>query len=167
MTVTAVAALVFAVGKHPLPQGVFAGFLVALSSTAIVMKIIQERGEVDSPQGRNALGILIFQDLIIIPMILFVPFLAGAGEGAAGAQAAFLLLKAALVLGAVIFASRRAVPFLLDQVTHLRNRELFLVAKEERNALQVLRALYTAGIGVSSAQRAYGGFSPRAKVVFG
>ena len=59
-------------------KAVFIGFLVALSSTVIVLKLIQERAEVDSPQGSVTLGILIFQDIIIIPMILLTPMLAGA-----------------------------------------------------------------------------------------
>lgn len=58
-------------------RALFIGFLISLSSTAIVLKLIQERAEVDSPHGRSILGILIFQDIIIVPMILFTPLLAG------------------------------------------------------------------------------------------
>ncbi len=60
-----------------LGNAIFIGFLVSLSSTAIVMRVIQERVEVNSPHGRTSLGILIFQDIIIVPMILVVPVLAG------------------------------------------------------------------------------------------
>ena len=60
-----------------LGQSVFIGFLVSLSSTAIVLRLIQQRGEVESPQGQLSLGILIFQDIIVIPMMLLTPFLAG------------------------------------------------------------------------------------------
>ena len=52
------------------------GFLFSLSSTAIVLKILHQRGEMDSPHGSIALGILIFQDLVAIPMIMAIPFLA-------------------------------------------------------------------------------------------
>ncbi len=51
----------------------FVGFLVALSSTAVVMKLLQERSEVTSNYGRTVFGILIFQDMIVIPMLLFTP----------------------------------------------------------------------------------------------
>ncbi|MBI2211384.1 MAG: cation:proton antiporter, partial [Deltaproteobacteria bacterium] len=58
-----------------LEVGIFYGFLVSLSSTAIVLRIYNERGEIDAPQGRWAAGILLFQDLCIVPMILLVPIL--------------------------------------------------------------------------------------------
>jgi len=61
-------------------QSIFIGFLVSLSSTAIVLKVIQERSEIESPHGRILLGILIFQDVIIVPMILITPLLTGATE---------------------------------------------------------------------------------------
>ena len=56
-----------------IPQSVFFGFLVALSSTAILMKLLIDAGEMDTPQGKTALGILIFQDLCIVPLMLFTP----------------------------------------------------------------------------------------------
>ncbi|WML68068.1 MAG: Glutathione-regulated potassium-efflux system protein KefB [Methanoregula sp. SKADARSKE-2] len=61
----------------PLNEALMFGFIVSLSSTAIVMKILQERGQVDTLQGRALLGILIFQDLAIIPMMLIAPLLFG------------------------------------------------------------------------------------------
>ena len=59
------------------PEAIFYGFLISLSSTAIVLRLIQERAEVDTPHGRTGLGILLFQDIIILPMILITPMLAG------------------------------------------------------------------------------------------
>src|SRR5206468_13106740 len=53
------------------------GFLVALSSTAIVLKGLTDKGEIDAPHGRLASGVLIFQDLCVVPMMLVLPFLAG------------------------------------------------------------------------------------------
>ncbi|MDH4223447.1 MAG: cation:proton antiporter, partial [candidate division Zixibacteria bacterium] len=72
-----------------LEQSIFTGFLISLSSTAIVLKLLQERAEIDSPHGRTALGILIFQDVIIVPMILVTPILAGASGSV---EQSFLLL---------------------------------------------------------------------------
>ena len=57
----------------PFTGAVVFGFIISLSSTAIVMKILQERREVDTLQGRTLFGILLFQDLAIIPMILITP----------------------------------------------------------------------------------------------
>ncbi|MEG6551435.1 cation:proton antiporter [Desulfocurvibacter africanus] len=58
-------------------HAVFAGFLAALSSTAVVLKLLSDRAELEAPHGRIALGILIFQDLVVVPMMLLVPFLSG------------------------------------------------------------------------------------------
>jgi CPA2 family monovalent cation:H+ antiporter-2 len=75
--VTFLAARWFGLG---IGQSVFLGFLLSLSSTAIVLKLLQERAEVNSPHGRTTLGILIFQDIVIVPMMLLTPLL-GSGEG--------------------------------------------------------------------------------------
>src|SRR2546428_12429355 len=64
---------------------VLVGFLVALSSTAIVLKGLADKGEIDTPHGRLATGVLIFQDLCVVPMMLVLPFLAGRSGGGAGA----------------------------------------------------------------------------------
>ncbi len=56
---------------------VFIGFLVALSSTAIVMKLLSDRAEIDTPHGRTIERILIFQDLCVVPFILFIPVISG------------------------------------------------------------------------------------------
>ncbi|MCZ6628395.1 MAG: cation:proton antiporter, partial [SAR324 cluster bacterium] len=79
LTAAATLALVLAFGR-PFAQGLFAGFLMALSSTAIVLRALAERGETDAPHGRIIVGVLIFQDMCIVPMMLLVPMLAGAGE---------------------------------------------------------------------------------------
>ncbi|MCR9050566.1 MAG: cation:proton antiporter [Phaeodactylibacter xiamenensis] len=60
-------------------ESLFVGFLFSLSSTAIVLKVLQDRNEMSAPQGRNALAILIFQDIIVVPMMLFTPIIAGQG----------------------------------------------------------------------------------------
>ncbi|MBK9290349.1 MAG: cation:proton antiporter [Bacteroidetes bacterium] len=110
----------------PLPKAVFLSFLIALSSTAIVLKLLQEKGMTTSPHGKLSLAILIFQDIIIIPMILLVPVLAGQG-GNIGFELLLMLGKFALVLAALYFLSRTVVPFILDRVIRTRSRELFLL----------------------------------------
>lgn len=64
----------------PLNTSIFLGFLFSLSSTAIVLKLFQEKGEVTSPHGRVAVAILIFQDIIVVPMMLLTPLLAGKAD---------------------------------------------------------------------------------------
>ncbi|HEU4643775.1 MAG TPA: cation:proton antiporter [Gemmatimonadaceae bacterium] len=103
----------------------FVGMLVALSSTAIVLRLLADRGEIDSPHGQAALGILIFQDLCVVPMVLLTPMLGGHGGGAAalGRQ----LLVAALFLAGALAASRLLVPRLLHLVVGTRRREVFVL----------------------------------------
>jgi CPA2 family monovalent cation:H+ antiporter-2 len=102
----------------------FAGLFAALSSTAMVLKLLQDRGEIYSPHGRASVGILLFQDLAVVPIMLLVPALAGAGIGASlGKQALTALAVLALVAGAA-----RTVPWLLYQVVRTRNREVFALS---------------------------------------
>jgi CPA2 family monovalent cation:H+ antiporter-2 len=110
----------------PWPQAVFAGLLVAVSSTAIVLRSLEQRGETESPHGRLILGILIFQDLAVIPMLLLLPVLAG--TAAPGWDLGLTLLKALLVLAGVLVASRFIVPLALGLVARTRQRELFVLA---------------------------------------
>jgi CPA2 family monovalent cation:H+ antiporter-2 len=75
-TIVAITFVAYAIGV-PFTAALVFGFIISLSSTAIVMKILQEHREVDTLQGRTLLGILIFQDLAIIPMILITPIFMG------------------------------------------------------------------------------------------
>ena len=109
-----------------LGAAVFTGFLVALSSTVIVLKVLAERAETDTPLGRVALAMLLLQDLAIVVMVLLVPALAGEGGSAGGV--AWALGKAALVIAAVLVGARRVVPMLLESVARTRRTELFLLA---------------------------------------
>ncbi|HAK93649.1 MAG TPA: potassium transporter KefB [Planctomycetes bacterium] len=105
---------------------VFIGFLLAPSSTAIVLRLLQERSEVDSPHGKTAVGILILQDLAVVPMVILLPLLAGKTGGRADPLAA-VLIGLGLLAGIAVLA-RWVVPFLLYQVSRTRNREIFLFA---------------------------------------
>jgi CPA2 family monovalent cation:H+ antiporter-2 len=117
-------------------EAVFAGMLVSLSSTAIVLRLLQDRAEIETPYGKTSLGILIFQDMAIVPMMLFTPLLALGGGNVAGPLQS-LLFKTVLIVGLVIVAARWAVPALLFRVARTRNREVFLLA--------------TVGMGLASA----------------
>jgi len=108
------------------PQAVFWGFLLSLSSTAIVLKALAASGDSDSLHGRATIGILIFQDLAVMPMILLTPILASSNEGTI--DSIFMALgKSVLVVGIVVAAAWYAVPKILDQIVRSRSRELFLL----------------------------------------
>ena len=111
---------------EPLRVGLFNGFLVSLSSTAIVLKIYSERGEVHSLQGRLATGILLFQDLCIVPMVLLIPVLAQS-TSASWPLVGWALVKALLFLSAIVLGARFLLPRLLRQVALLKNRELLML----------------------------------------
>ena len=123
------AALLFGLAGVKVREAVFFGFLVSLSSTAVVLKSLADRGETDSPQGRIALGILIFQDLAIVPMIALVPVLSDAGA-AAPAPAAVLLrfVLSAAAIAVVFVVGRTVMPRLLRAIVSTRIREIFLLA---------------------------------------
>jgi CPA2 family monovalent cation:H+ antiporter-2 len=129
----------------------FLGFLIALSSTAIVLKVLTDSGEIDAPHGRLATGVLIFQDLCVVPIMLVLPFLAGKAQGGI-VGLTFALAKAALVVVGVLIAARTIVPRALAEILKTRSRELFLIAVI---LIGTLTALGTAAAGASLALGAF------------
>ncbi len=107
-------------------DAVFTGCLVALSSTAVVLKLLQARGETGSPVGRVAVAFLIFQDLAVVLMVLLVPLL-GDGGGGVGVIA-WEAAKAVALIALVLVATRRVVPRVLDAVARRTDEEQFLFA---------------------------------------
>jgi len=120
-----VAAAVSALGV-PASQALFLGMIASLSSTAVVLRLFQDRAEVDAPHGRMSLGILVYQDLMIVPMMLLIPVLAGGSEGLVPALGGFLA-KTGAALVTVIVLARFVVPQLLHRVVATRSRDLFLL----------------------------------------
>jgi CPA2 family monovalent cation:H+ antiporter-2 len=104
----------------------FIGFLTALSSTAVVLKILQDRSEITSNYGRTVLGILIFQDVVLVPLMLFTPFLGG-GEINYSGQLLMLALKTIFVIGFLYVGNRWLMSKLLHQIALTRNQELFMM----------------------------------------
>lgn len=101
------------------------GFFFALSSTAVVLKLFTEKGTMDTPHGRNALAILLLQDIIVVPITIIIPLLKG---GAGGALEVFMSLgkSLGLLVGTMLLA-KLAIPWTLDKVAVLRSREGFLM----------------------------------------
>ncbi|HZI18083.1 MAG TPA: cation:proton antiporter [Pyrinomonadaceae bacterium] len=126
MLTTAVVAgiALLALGRQP-SQSLFFGFLFALSSTAIVLKSYVDRAEVDAPHGRAGVGVLLFQDLSIVPMMLLVPVLGG--DDTPASRVVLTLGAAALAVGAIVVTARVLVPRLLHLVVSLRSQEVFIL----------------------------------------
>lgn len=128
LTTVAVGAIALGFGQ-PLGRSTFYGFVFALSSTAIVLRALSERQELDAPHGRFIVGTLIFQDLCVVPMVLVVPLLGAAShQGNAVGAVAIALAKAAAVVAATVLIARLVVPRLLRLVDASRSREVFLLA---------------------------------------
>jgi monovalent cation:H+ antiporter-2, CPA2 family len=124
---TIVAITIVAYAIHvPFTGAVVFGFIISLSSTAIVMKILQERREVNTLQGRTLFGILIFQDLAIIPMLLITPLVMGS-EGADLNALPLGIAKVAGILLLVVILARWVIPGLLYRVARQKSRELFFI----------------------------------------
>jgi CPA2 family monovalent cation:H+ antiporter-2 len=104
----------------------FIGFLISLSSTAVVLKILQERSELTSNYGRSVVGILIFQDIIVIPFLIFLPVFNGNKEFETN-QLLILIVKTIFILGFVYAGNRWIMPKLLKVIAFTRNQELFLM----------------------------------------
>ena len=122
------------------PHAIFVGLLLAISSTAIVLRGLEARGEIDAPHGRLTLGILVFQDLCVVPIVLIIPLLAAwaggsgadstsvaAGTRADTADLLFALGKALAVIVGILVAARLLVPPALHLIARTRQRELFVL----------------------------------------
>jgi CPA2 family monovalent cation:H+ antiporter-2 len=148
---TSAAVLVLALLRVPVKNAVFYGFLVSLSSTAVVLKILSDRNETDTPQGRISLGILIFQDMAIVPMIALVPVLASVRAASPAAIIIRFLLSAGAI-GAVFAVARFLMPKVLHLVVRTRIREIFLIASL---FICLGMALLTSSLGLSLALGAF------------
>jgi len=126
-TAAAILALVLAVSgsPHTWRVGLFVGLFVALSSTAIVLKELGARNQLDSPHGRLLVGVLLFQDLCIVGLLLLVPILSGQTPLTAVPE---VLVRAAAAIGTVALVSRFVLPVLFRLVARSGRREAFPLA---------------------------------------
>ena len=102
------------------------GGALAMSSTAIVMKLLSERLELDAPHGRVIAGILLFQDLAVVPLLVLIPALSDDPERIAAALG-WALLKAAVVLAVLLFLGQRFMRWWFHIVARRRSQELFML----------------------------------------
>lgn len=132
-------------------QAVFIGFLFSLSSTAIVLNLLQANGEITAPHGLLSVAILIFQDIIVVPMMLFVPILAGQSDNIS-ITLALLLVKVVGVVLLIIVLANYVVPFIFRQVVQTKSRELFILTTI---VICFATAWLTSSIGLSLALGAF------------
>lgn len=146
-----VAALVYNLLGNSWNEAVFVGFLFSLSSTAIVLKTLQDRQEISAPHARNALAILIFQDIIVVPMMLLTPMMAGESSNIT-MDILMLLVKSVIVIVLTYISARYVVPRLMHAVAKTNSKELFLLVTI---TLCFAIAFLTAEIGLSLALGAF------------
>ncbi len=144
-------------------QAIFAGMLVMMSSTAVVMKLIADRGEIDSPYGRVGVAVLLLQDLLVAVCMISLPLLS---KEATGHGSPFLdLIKGLLVVAFVLLAIRIAFPRIMFQMLQTRNRELFLISiivacvgsagMTAWAGLSLALGAFLAGLGLSDSEYAH------------
>jgi CPA2 family monovalent cation:H+ antiporter-2 len=112
--------------KWSLPQSILFGLVIYSSSTAICLKVLMDRGEIDSVHGRIIMAFAIFQDIAAVIMILILPFL---GQSTANLMPGVLIAvgKILAFLGAALVVGLWVLPWLLGKIGGLKTRELFLL----------------------------------------
>ena len=134
-------------------QAVFVGMLVAMSSTAVVLKLLGDRNELSTPHGRIAVAVLLLQDLLVLVFMVLLPALAARETAGQDEQPIWLaFLRGWAVIAAIVVAARYVVPVMLYWVVKTRNRELFLLAIV---VVCLGTAAVTAGNGLSLALGAF------------
>src|SRR5690606_18159514 len=103
----------------------FTGFLVAMSSTTVMLQVLAQRGESQTPQAEAGLGVSLFQDVASVVMVLLVPALAG--QGGSPLEVAWALAKAALIIALVLVVARRLMPPVLEAVARTGSPAPFLL----------------------------------------
>ena len=146
------------IGGMPWGTAIFLGFILSLSSTAAIAKILQDRGQLSSPHGRLAMSICVSQDLAVIPMLLVIPILAvGMNNAAASAEmgvggALWQMTRSFLLTLLTMVGAWFLVPKILDLVSRTRSREVFILTIF---TLCLAAASVTSMLGVSLALGAF------------
>ncbi len=140
-----------ALGFSPATSIFIGCMLLSHSSTAVVLKVLQDRNEVFTPHGKTSLAILIFQDLTIVPMVLMTPMLAGNSVSFDGALSG-MLLKGSLIILVFILSAKLVVPWIFYYVGKTGSKQLFLVSVI---FICLSAAVFTSSIGLSLALGAF------------
>ena len=151
---TATALLGFGLGElmgWDWAASIFFGCMIALSSTMVIMKALMDKGELDTTHGRIIMGILLVDDISLIPMMILLPAL-GSTSGVDMGELGLGLLKAVFFIAAIIFLGKVVVPKFLAWVQRMRSNELFLLTVI---LISVVAAGSATALGVSDAMGAF------------
>ncbi len=132
-------------------SSLFMAAAFSLSSTAVVVKILSEKGELETLHGEIMLGWLLIQDLAVLPMVVILPAVAGVGDGGWG-ELIISVIKALGFLAVVVLLGRKFLPFVMGKIANLKSRELLLLAVV---AICLFLALVSAALGLSIALGAF------------
>lgn len=108
-------------------QSIFIGFILVHSSSALILKILKDRSDENSPQGRISIGVILFQDMMVVPMMLLIPFLAG-NSGPDTLTILWKLAKSILIIVCLLIAARYIVPFILEKLVNMKMRDVLVIA---------------------------------------
>ena len=103
------------------------GAAMAMSSTAIVVKLMAERSEVDTQHGRRVIGALLFQDLAVVPLLVLIPALSQMNEGNVWTELGWAMGKAAVLVGLLLWGGQRIMRRWLEIVDKRNSDELFML----------------------------------------
>jgi CPA2 family monovalent cation:H+ antiporter-2 len=150
ITIFITAVLIYAMGRS-MEESIFWGFVIALSSTAIVIKTLQDKVKLNTPYGKVVLAILLFQDIVIVPLMLFTPILAGQGDNPL-IEMGLLVVKLAGIAFLAYVLARWVIPKFLYEIMKIQSQEVFLIT----TIFIVLGiALLTSWLGLSLALGAF------------
>jgi CPA2 family monovalent cation:H+ antiporter-2 len=124
LTVGVVISIAAFILDFPVKQAIFFGFSASLSSTAIVLKLYADRGDIHALHGNIAVGILLFQDLCIVPMMLIIPIL-GVQAGKGVSSFFLIIAKSILAIGGIILMAKLLFPWVMEKMVATRIRESF------------------------------------------
>jgi CPA2 family monovalent cation:H+ antiporter-2 len=107
-------------------EAVIIGFVVAISSTMVALRLLEERGVIGGPEGKSGVAFALFQDMAVVPMIVLIPIIAGSDESL-GVALSLAALKAVGVIVVVWLLGIVLMPRLMERMMIARSRELFLL----------------------------------------
>ena len=107
-------------------QSVFIGFILTHSSSALILKILKDRSDESSPQGKISIGVILFQDMMVVPMMLLIPFLAG-GSGPDILMIIWKLIKSVLIIVALLVVARYLIPLVLENLVTMNMRDVLVI----------------------------------------
>lgn len=128
-----------------------AGIVISVASTMVVAKLLLDRGEINAPHARLAVGTLLMEDLLVVVLIVLLPVLAGT-EGGRMSSIGVALGRAALVLVPFFYLANRVIPKTLARVARRRNPELFVLVAM---AIGIGTAALSSSLGLSLALGAF------------